>query len=244
MILGVHASIAVARRPDEVRATLDREGWPWLGRPGRFSTRVVRLEGRPARSFHLRIVSSRGVGRYGTTWRLRLERPDGPLTAEALLDLQLVIEPLKAGGTKLSIDGRAARELGKSVAPTSRAATRLAASGYARSLVEEIASVLEAQPTVGPATRHAKKDIGGDRPGVASDPRLSSRRRVTRTSGRIRRDTCPSACDHTIRWEARPMVLTPAPNFLFVLGLLVIGMACVTGIALVVYRILSRVFRV
>jgi hypothetical protein len=40
------------------------------------------------------------------------------------------------------------------------------------------------------------------------------------------------------------MVLTAAPNFLFVLGLPVLGMACATGIALVVYRILSRVFHV
>ena len=40
------------------------------------------------------------------------------------------------------------------------------------------------------------------------------------------------------------MVLTAAPNFFFVLGLPVLAMAGVTGIALVVYRILSRVFRV
>jgi len=152
MILGVHASITVARRPDEVRATLDREGWPWLGQPGRFGTREVRLEGRPARSFHLRVASSRGVVRYGTIWRLRLERPDGALTADPLLDLQLVIEPLRTGGTKLSLDGRVARDLGESTAATSRPVTRLAASAYARSLLEQIVTVLEAQPMPDPAS--------------------------------------------------------------------------------------------
>jgi len=40
------------------------------------------------------------------------------------------------------------------------------------------------------------------------------------------------------------MVLSAAPNFLFVLGLPVLGMCGVTGIALVVYRILSRVLHV
>jgi hypothetical protein len=39
------------------------------------------------------------------------------------------------------------------------------------------------------------------------------------------------------------MILMAAPNFLFVLGLPVLSMAAVTGIALVVYRILSRIFR-
>jgi hypothetical protein len=160
MILGVHASIAVARRPDEVRATLDREGWPWLGQPGRFGTREVRLEGRPARSFPLRVASSRTVGRYGAIWRLRLERPDQRLAADPLLDLQLVIEPIQKGGTKVSLDGRVARDLGESPAATSRAATRLAASGYARSLLEQIATVLEAQPMSGPASPRPKQDAG------------------------------------------------------------------------------------
>jgi hypothetical protein len=160
MILGVHASITVDRPPEVVRAALDREGWPWLGQPGRFGTREVRLEGRPARFFHLRVASSRGVGRYGAIWRLRLERPDGTLTADALLDLQLVIEPLQTGITKLSLDGRVARDLGESVAASSRAASRLVASAYARSLLEQIATVLEAQPMSGPARPQSKPDAG------------------------------------------------------------------------------------
>ena len=160
MILGVHASVTVGRRPDEVRAALDREGWPWLGQPGRFGTREVRLEGRPARSFPLRVASSRGVGRYGAIWRLRLERPDQLVAADPLLDLQLVIEPLQQGGTKLSLDGRVARDLGESAAATPRAATRLAASGYARSLLEQIATVLEALPMSGPEGPPPQQDVG------------------------------------------------------------------------------------
>ena len=155
MILGVHATITVARRPEEVRATLDREGWPWLGEPGRFSTREVRLEGRPARCFHLRVAPSRGVGRYGAIWRVRLERPDGSLTADPLLDLQLVIEPAPTGGTTFTVDGRVARDLAESGAATPRAATRLLASAYARSLLEQIASVLESQRASSPGPASA-----------------------------------------------------------------------------------------
>jgi hypothetical protein len=160
MILGVHASITAGCAPGEVRATLDREGWPWLGRPGRFGTRELRLEGRPPQCFHLRVASSRGVGRHGAMWHVRLERPDGPLTADPLVDLQLMIEPLRGGGTRLSFDGRAARSLWESTPVTSRSLIRAGASAYARSLLEQIVTVLELRPVAAQTRPQPKPDAG------------------------------------------------------------------------------------
>ena len=146
MIAGIHASIAVARTADEVRATLDQDGWPWLGRPGARMTREVDLDGRPPQAFQVRVSSTRGAARNSVTWHLRLERPDAPPSPQASLDLKLSLEPLGAAATRLRLDGHAAHDLMAPGGVTPRAAVRLAACAYARSLGEQIASAFEGRP--------------------------------------------------------------------------------------------------
>ena len=145
MIAGIHAGIAVARGADEVRATLEQDGWPWLGRPGAQMTREVDLDGRPPQAFQVRVSSSRGAARNSVTWHLRLERPDTPASPQASLDLKLSLEPLGATATRLRLDGHAAHDLVASAGVSPRAVVRLAACAYARSLGEQIVSALERQ---------------------------------------------------------------------------------------------------
>lgn len=156
MITGIHSSIAVARTPDQIRSTLDRDGWPWLGRPGPLMTRAVDLDGHPPQSFQVRVTARRGAGRSGTTWHLRLERPSAPPSPQAPLDLTLSLEPLGTTATRLGLDGQAAHDLMASGGVTPRAAVRLAACAYARSLGEQIASALERE-FPGPADKAAPR---------------------------------------------------------------------------------------
>jgi hypothetical protein len=143
MIPGIHASIAVARKPDEIRSTLDQDGWPWLGRRGPMLTREVDLDGTPPQAFRVRVSATRGPSRSSATWNLRLEIPDAPPSPQAPLDLKLSLEPEGATGTRLRLDGQASRDLMASGGVTPRAVVRLAACGYARSLGEQIASAVE-----------------------------------------------------------------------------------------------------
>jgi hypothetical protein len=145
MIAGIHAVIAVARTADEVRATLDQEGWPWLGRPGARMTREVALDGPAPNAFHVRVTSTRGATRNSVTWHLRLERPDAPAAPQAALDLKLSLEPVGASTIRMHFDGHAAQDLMTSGGATSRTAVRGAACAYARSLGEQIASAVERQ---------------------------------------------------------------------------------------------------
>jgi hypothetical protein len=145
MIAGIHASIAVARTPEEIRAILDQDGWPWLGRPGPMMTREADLDGRPPQAFHVRVSSTRGPTRSSATWHLRLERPDAPPSPQAPLDLKLTLEPQGATVTRLRLDGQASHDLMASGGVTPRAAVRLAACAYARSLVEQVAAAVERQ---------------------------------------------------------------------------------------------------
>ena len=143
MIPGIHASIAVARAADDVRATLDQDGWPWLGRRGARMTREVELDGRPPQAFDVRVSSTRGSTRNSICWHIRLERPDGPQSPQAPLDLRLSIEPVATAVTRLRLDGHAAHDLMASAGVTPRVAVRLAACAYARSLAEQIATAME-----------------------------------------------------------------------------------------------------
>src|SRR5258707_15813210 len=111
MISGIHASIAVGRTLDEVRATLDQDGWPWLGRLGPLVNREVDLDGRPPQAFHVRVSSTRGLARNSVTWHLRLERPDAPPSPQAALDLKLCLEPAGTAGTRLPPPRQAAHHL-------------------------------------------------------------------------------------------------------------------------------------
>jgi hypothetical protein len=157
MIPGVHASLVVRRDPDEVRARLDRDGWPWLGRQGPLGTREVRLEGRPARPFRVRAFPTRGVGR-SRTWHVRLEPPEsGPATGPAIA-LELSVESLPSGGTaRLQCSGRAARNLQES-GQVQQSVVRLAANAYTRSFLEQVAAVIEGQAPISRAT--AERDAG------------------------------------------------------------------------------------
>lgn len=156
MIPGVHASIAVARTADEVRATLDQDGWPWLGRGGARMTREVDLDGQPPQAFEMRVSSTRGSTRNSICWHLRLERPDGPQSPQAPLDLKLSVEAEGTAATRLHFDGHAAHDLLASGGIPARAAVRTAACAYARSLAEQIATAVERQIPAAPRGQQSR----------------------------------------------------------------------------------------
>lgn len=157
MIAGIHASIAVTRTAEEVRATLDQDGWPWLGRRGARMTREVDLDGRPSQAFAVRVSSIRGSTRSSICWHLRLEHPDGPQSPQAPLDLKLSLAAEGTALTRLHFDGHAAHDLVASGGITPRAAARTAACAYTRSLAEQIATAVERQIPPAPRGQQSRR---------------------------------------------------------------------------------------
>lgn len=148
MVPGVHASIAVAQRPEEVRAALDEPGWPWLGQPGPMATRRVPVGPGGGEGGCVRIFAPTGGARHAPLWRLQVAGEAADLlAAEPLLDVQLLVETASGGGTRLRLSGRFARDLARRGAAVPLAASRTAANALARSLLEVIATTVEARST-------------------------------------------------------------------------------------------------
>jgi hypothetical protein len=146
MIPGVHASIAVDRKPEEVRAMLDRKGWPWLGRRGPLGSREISLDGSPPRAFRLRVFGTHRGLPVGPTWRILLEHPDDRPAPHSLLELELFLAPLPGDCSGLRLDGMFSQVLLHGVEATiPHAVARLAANAHARSLLEQVTTILEGQ---------------------------------------------------------------------------------------------------
>ena len=157
MIPGVRASIAVDRKPEEVRELLDRKGWPWLGRRGSLGSREVRLDGNPFREFTLRVFArDLGASRV-RTWRLLLEEFDDT-AAHAILELELTVLPLGGGSSWLSVCGMFSPMMfhgrdGLAGQPV----TRRIANEHARALLEQVATRLEGATLLGKPTTAASQ---------------------------------------------------------------------------------------
>jgi hypothetical protein len=181
MVPGVHASIGVARRMDEVTTVLGHEGWPWLGRPGRLATREVTLSCRPPRSFCLRIFTTLGVGRQGPLWCCQLADAASQPSLHPVLDAQLSLESLPTGVTRLHLSGRFARDLAGMGGAIPISVSRLAANALARALLEQIAAAIEGQPTAGAAT--VATHIGSNGPRAGRSAKVAARAPI-RANGR------------------------------------------------------------
>jgi hypothetical protein len=144
MIPGVHATIAVDRRPEDVLAVLDRKGWPWLGRRGPLGSREIRLDGNPFREFRLRVFAAHHAVSRGPTWRVVLEQSEDASPPHSVLELELSVTPLGGDSSRLSIGGMFSSTLfrGREGA-VGQSVTRRVANEHARSLLEQVATILE-----------------------------------------------------------------------------------------------------
>src|SRR5712692_10096569 len=114
MIQGVHAETVVFVEFDRATDLMCMAGWPWLGSPGAMSTRELSLDGGAPRSFRVRAGQLRILKGKEVNCSVQLERPEGPMAA--LVRAQLTLTPVpKAGRTRLSLRGVAARDLVESV---------------------------------------------------------------------------------------------------------------------------------
>ncbi len=174
MIPGVHASIAVDRRPEEVRALLDRKGWPWLGRRGPLGSREIRLDGSPPRAFRLRVFGTHRAVPLGPTWRILLEHPEDRPKPNSLFELELYLAPLPGDCSGLRLDGMFSQSLLHGVEATiPQSVARVAANAHARSLLEQVTTILEGRATLDAGRSHSLQD-GRDR--VGKPPALHTRR--------------------------------------------------------------------
>lgn len=163
MIPGVHATLAVRRDPDEVRESLDRDGWPWLGRPVPQGGREVRLLGPTPRTFRVRPFSPTGVGR-SRTWHVVLESSQFASAIGPAITLELSVGTLASGAAGLRCYGRAASELCGSGPDHPEAMVRRAANAYVRSLLEQVALAIEGQPATdgrSPTRRQTRRRAAG-----------------------------------------------------------------------------------
>ena len=144
MIPGVHASIAVDRSPEDVLAFLDRKGWPWLGRRGALGSREIRLDGNPFREFRLRVFATHHAVSRGSTWRVLLEQSADASPPHSVLELELSVTPLGEDSSRLSVGGMFSPTLfrGREGA-VGQSVTRRVANEHARSLLEQVATILE-----------------------------------------------------------------------------------------------------
>ena len=145
MIQGVHAETVAFVDYKRAAKLFQLPGWTWLGLPGQFSTRRVRLDGAPPRDCRLR-VSRVQVLKQALACTLQLESREGaPGTSLIRGDLNLAAAPDGNAATRcvLSLHGLAARDLADSGGPSSADAARRLANEYARSLLEQVAGSLE-----------------------------------------------------------------------------------------------------
>ena len=105
MIPGVHASIAVDRKPEDVLAVLDRKGWPWLGRRGPLGSREIRLDGYPFREFQLRVFATHHAASREPTWRVLLEQSEDASPPHSVLELEVSVTPLGGDASRLNVSG-------------------------------------------------------------------------------------------------------------------------------------------
>ncbi len=145
MIQGVHAETVAFVDYKKAAKLFQLPGWTWLGLPGQFSTRRVRLKGTPPRDCRLRVTRVQ-VLKQALACTLQLESWEGaPGTPLIRGDLSLAPAPNGNAATRcvLTLHGLAARNLADSGGPASADATRHLANEYARSLLEQVAGSLE-----------------------------------------------------------------------------------------------------
>jgi hypothetical protein len=145
MIQGVRAETVAFVDYQQAAALLRVPGWSWLGLPGQFFTRHVRLDGTPPRECRLRVTRVQ-LHKQALACTLQLESREGaPGTPLIRGDLDLTAAPNGKAATRclLSLHGLAARNLADSGGPASADATRHLANEYARSLLEQVARSLE-----------------------------------------------------------------------------------------------------
>jgi hypothetical protein len=142
MIQGVHADIVVFMDFDRATELVRATGWPWLGRPGAMSTREVNLNGGASRPFRVRPGQFRVLKGKTVNCSVQLERPDGLMAT--LVRGQVTLTPIPTERrTRLTLRGVAARDLIEGVPSTTNACVRVA-NAYARSLLESVATAMEA----------------------------------------------------------------------------------------------------
>lgn len=145
MIQGVRAETVAFVDYKQAAPLFQLPGWSWLGLPGQFLTRRVRLDGTPPRECRLRVTRVQGR-KQALACTLQLESLEGaPGTALIRGDLDLTAAPNGHADARcvLSLHGLAARNLADSGGPASADATRHLANEYARSLLEQVARSLE-----------------------------------------------------------------------------------------------------
>jgi hypothetical protein len=141
MIQGVHAETVVFVDFNRATELVRAAGWPWLGRPGAMSTREVDLGEGVARRFRVRNGQLRVIEGKQITCSIQLERPDSPM--QTLVRAQLTVTPVpRERRTRLALQGGAAPDLFQGVPASTNAFLRVA-NGYARSLLQSVASAME-----------------------------------------------------------------------------------------------------
>jgi hypothetical protein len=144
MIQGVHAETVVFMDFDRATELVRATGWPWLGRPGPMSTREVNLNADASRPFRVRPGQLRVLKGKGKTvdCSVQLERPDGLIATLVRAQVTLTAVPAERR-TRLALRGVAARDLIEGAPSTTNACLRVA-NTYARSLLESVATAMEA----------------------------------------------------------------------------------------------------